>query len=285
MESNENKSIKTQISIVKSLLDGSSKSQRQIAKEINKEESTVSKALGYLSKAKVVVITPHVIQSGYKNKGMYKNNLCRLSYDLDKDFNILNFLKNFLDPKTLKPLDYDLDNFFNVLIFFKNVLNSQTLKQSEVEDIINTLQKYDKIIDLAYGFFLWTGDEIYDDWGGLALLFHEEYPYMIRDMFRLSGSFLENFLRYESFPFSFERICQDIYAREDKDYELQYGKEKITIDGKPVVIVNMIIDFDTIILEAFRYSVINDIIHGFRNPEALKLIKMLQERYYRELKN
>ncbi len=284
---NQNKSIKTQISIVKSLLDGSSKSQRQIAKEINREESTVSKALGYLSKAKVVVITPDVIQSGYKNKGMYKNNLCRLSYDLDKNdgFNILKFLRNFLDPKTLKPLDYDLDNVFNVLIFFKNVLNSQTLNQSEVEDIIATLQKYDKIIDLAYGFFLWKGDEIYEDWGGLALIFHEQYPYMIRDMFRLSGSFLENFLRYESFPFSFERICQDIYAREDKDYELQYGKEKTTINGIPVVTVNMIIDFDTITLEAFRYSVINDIIHGFSNLEALKLIKMLQERYYLDLKN
>ncbi|VVB96417.1 Uncharacterised protein [uncultured archaeon] len=122
MESNENKSIRTQIEIVKSLLDGSNKSQRQIAYEINKEESTVSKALRYLEKAKVIAVAPHIIKSGNHNKGMYKNNICCL--------------------------DYNLDGGVNILIFFKYVLKQKTLKQKDADDIVSTLQKNSRVVDL-----------------------------------------------------------------------------------------------------------------------------------------
>lgn len=123
MESNKIPSIKTQIAIVNTLLDGSPKPQRKIAEEIGKEESTISKAIGYLKKANVVDIVPQSIKSGGRsNTGMYPNNLCSLTYDLDHGMNIL--------------------------LFFKSVLTLKFLKESETEDIINTLQKSDKILSM-----------------------------------------------------------------------------------------------------------------------------------------
>ncbi|MCZ7393435.1 MAG: hypothetical protein ABOK23_08455 [Candidatus Methanoperedens sp.] len=122
MKSNENKSIKTQIKIILSLLDGSNKPQRQIAKEIEKEESTVSKALRYLEKDKVVAVAPQIINSGRRNKGMYKNNLCRLSYEVDSGFYVLNF--------------------------FRSVFAQKTFSKQEENELLNTLQKNDKILEM-----------------------------------------------------------------------------------------------------------------------------------------
>lgn len=107
MKSNENKSIKTQIEIVKTLLDGSKKTQRQIADEIIKEESTVSKALRYLEIEEVVTIESKIIESGNRNKGLYKNNLCRLSFDQDYGQNVLKFFKNVFNLNSLKSDYYD----------------------------------------------------------------------------------------------------------------------------------------------------------------------------------
>jgi DNA-binding Lrp family transcriptional regulator len=122
MEPNKIPSIKTQIAIVKTLLNGSPKPQRKIAEEIGKEESTISKAIGYLKKANVVDIVPKSIKSGGRsNTGMYLNNLCSLTYDLGHGVNIL--------------------------LFFKSVFTLKFLKESETENIINTLQKSDKILD------------------------------------------------------------------------------------------------------------------------------------------
>jgi hypothetical protein len=124
MEPNKIPSIKTQIAIVKTLLDGSPKPQRKIAEEIGKEESTISKAIGYLKKAYVVDIVPQSIKSGGRsNTGIYTNNLCSLTYDLDHGIKIV--------------------------LFFKSVLTLKFLKESETEDIINTLQKSDKIISMV----------------------------------------------------------------------------------------------------------------------------------------
>ncbi len=121
MKSNKNTQLKTQIKIVKTLLDGSSKSQRQIAGEINKEESTVSKALFYLRG--VIISEGKIIKSGGRsNKGFYKNNLCRLSYEVDKGIHVLNF--------------------------FRNVLTEKTLSGQEESDIIKTLTKEDKFISI-----------------------------------------------------------------------------------------------------------------------------------------
>jgi DNA-binding Lrp family transcriptional regulator len=122
METNENKSIKTQIEIVKSLLDGSNKPQRQIANEIGKEESTVSKALGYLVKDNVVAIDPKIIYSGKHNKGMYKNNLCCLNYELNNGLHILKFLRC--------------------------VFSLESLRKKDINGLVSVLQNNNKILDM-----------------------------------------------------------------------------------------------------------------------------------------
>lgn len=164
----ENKSIKTQIQIVKCLLDGSIKSQRQIADEIGKEESTISKALAYLIKEKTVNITPKIIKSGRKNKGLYKNNQCQLSYHSK--------------------------NGVNVLMFFKNVLNSKTLKKYEAEEIIDTLRSSDKFIGVLRDSFMRTNESSQRD----CVVTVQFYEVRLPQMLNLSPSFFEYFLNIGS---------------------------------------------------------------------------------------
>ncbi|MFZ3167356.1 MAG: hypothetical protein WA130_07050 [Candidatus Methanoperedens sp.] len=116
MKSNEFPQLKTQITIVKKLLDGSKKSQRKIAEEIGKEESTVFRALEYLKD--VVEYEEKEIESGKRNKGIYKN---KLRY--------INFEKS------------------NIIYFFNKVLNLKTLNQQDEADIISSLQKSELFIE------------------------------------------------------------------------------------------------------------------------------------------
>jgi len=111
MKSDEIPQIKTQIAIVVALIDGTTKSQRQIAKEIGKEESTVSRALEYL--AGVVKKDDKIIESGRRNKGKYKNKLCYLTYSTENGQHVLHFLKKVSNYKYVK--ETDKAEFFNFL--------------------------------------------------------------------------------------------------------------------------------------------------------------------------
>lgn len=121
MKSNGNKSIRTQVKIVKSLLDGSQKSQRDIAEEIQKKESTISKAISYLKKGGIVHVEEG-ISSGRHNKGIYDCNNCQLTYEIDNGSNVINFIIG--------------------------VLNLPNLKQEEEYNIIETLRNSEKFIDV-----------------------------------------------------------------------------------------------------------------------------------------
>lgn len=120
MKSNKNPHLKVQIEIVKSLLDGSEKTQNKIGKETGYEKSTISKALDDLEKKNVIRREKTTIESGNRNKGQYKNKLCHLTYEDDNGFNVLNF--------------------------FREVLNFKKLREEEAEDINRTLRKSDIIL-------------------------------------------------------------------------------------------------------------------------------------------
>jgi DNA-binding MarR family transcriptional regulator len=124
MVSNENAYLKTQIAIVKTLLDGSRKTQNQIAAETNYEKSTISHAIDDLEKRNINIIKREEIkkESGNRNKGKFKNKLCWLTYEID--------------------------NGLKILEFFRDALNLKTLKQQEAEEIIETLQKNDKFLGI-----------------------------------------------------------------------------------------------------------------------------------------
>jgi hypothetical protein len=163
MKTNKNTQLKTQIKIVKTLLDGSYKSQRQIAAEINREESTVSKALSYL---KDVILTEEriIISGGRSNKGLYKNKLCHLSYEVEKGIHILNF--------------------------YKNVFTEKTLSRQEEAEIFKTLTEEDKFISIIM------------DQEGKDILLLESTPTLknfLKQMLQLSPTFLEEILLMVSF--------------------------------------------------------------------------------------
>ncbi len=165
MKTNKNTQLKTQIKIVKTLLDGSHKSQRQIAAEINREESTVSKALSYLDKE--IITEEKFIQSGGRsNKGVYKNKLCHISYEVDRGIHILNF--------------------------FKKIFMEKTLSRQEEAVIIRTLTESDKFISIIIDSNTWLKDQEGKD---ILLL---ESTSTLKDFFKkmlqLSPTFLKVFL-------------------------------------------------------------------------------------------
>lgn len=129
MKSNENPLINTQIDIVKVLLDGKTKSQRQIADEIGKEESTVSKALDYLEGV-VIKEEKEILSGGRRNKGIYKNKLCHLTYQVE--------------------------NGKHVLQFFRKVAKIENLKNKK--DFFDFLQKNDQILSLLVKEHFWLID-------------------------------------------------------------------------------------------------------------------------------
>lgn len=122
MKSNENRYLWTQIEIVKTLLDGSKKTQNQIAKETDYDKSTISHAMDDLDKNNIIKRQSKEKESGNRNKGRYKNKLCWLNFEMD--------------------------NGSEILRFFNNILKSKKLKQQETSDIIKTLQKEDHILDM-----------------------------------------------------------------------------------------------------------------------------------------
>ncbi len=135
MKSNgKNSLIKTQIAIILTLLDGSAKSQRQIAREIKKGDSTISKALVYLKN--VIETEEKEIESGSRNKGIYKNKLCRLTYDIEDGKYVLDFLRE--------------------------TSSSGTLKGHYIQEYINTLSKNDKILEMLVKNHFWLID--YETW-------------------------------------------------------------------------------------------------------------------------
>ena len=104
MKTNKNPYLKTQIEIMKVLLDGSKKPQNQIAKETNYEKSTISHALDNLEKRKVILRERKNLESGYTNKGNYSNKLCWISFELDDRKPILDFLREMVqNDKSIIP--------------------------------------------------------------------------------------------------------------------------------------------------------------------------------------
>lgn len=101
MHTTKNAKLRTHIEIIKSLLDGSKKTQKQIAKETDYEKSTISHALKDLQGKKVINRVTEKKESGYTNKGIYDNKLCWLTYEIDNGKHILDFLINLLNQKTL----------------------------------------------------------------------------------------------------------------------------------------------------------------------------------------
>lgn len=96
MNSNKNPNLKTEIEIVKALLDGSKKTQNQIAEETKYEKSTISHALRDLEIKSVITRAETKIDSGRTNKGKYKNKLCWLTYEVDNGKPVLEFLREIL---------------------------------------------------------------------------------------------------------------------------------------------------------------------------------------------
>src|SRR5574341_2560435 len=133
MKSNKMPFINTQLKIVRVLLDGSKKHQREIAREIGRKESTISRALDYLVRDKVVCKEKLKTNSGgRKNKGLYDVKKCWLSYEVDKGIYILYFIKNL--PEILlndKSLLADLQKSNKIMYslrcnfpFFKETVNN-----------------------------------------------------------------------------------------------------------------------------------------------------------------
>ncbi|HEX7628048.1 MAG TPA: ArsR family transcriptional regulator, partial [Candidatus Methanoperedens sp.] len=102
MKSNENRYLWTQIEIVKTLLDGSKKTQNQIAKETDYDKSTISHAMDDLDKNNIIKRQSKEKESGNRNKGRYKNKLCWLNFEMDNGSEILRFFNNILKSKKLK---------------------------------------------------------------------------------------------------------------------------------------------------------------------------------------
>lgn len=242
METTKNPYLRTHISIIKALLDGSKKTQNQIAKETNYEKSTISHALDYLeNKKKVIIREPIKKESGYTNKGNYNNKLCWLTYEVDNGTHVLEFLREILKKDT---------------------------------SFITDLQKSDKIINLVssnikeetYSDFLYGGEE------------NTKISDFIPDMFRYSVTFLKMFLTNDSYISSFYRIFYLLHCREE--FFKVYSEEDFMQDSKFNnfdCFEVLDIDTDRIFFEAFNHSVINDFINGYINPEALKLIETLRE--------
>lgn len=255
MESNNKiPSVKTQIAIVKNLLDGSTKSQRKIAGEIEKEESTISKAIVYLKKANVVDITPQIKESsGRSNTGLYKNNLCSLTYDLDHGINILSF--------------------------FKSVLTQKFLKESESEDIINILQKKDIIISMV-------AHEHRDRAIDKARFVNEKYPSKnknrlhpititndeinkemddFKEKLRISPTFFKTCLKAEPMDLnnSFADIIKyEIEIPEDSTEESLYIWQGHVLDS------------------VFKACVIAEHVQGVKNDEALEHLYNMKKKSY-----
>lgn len=96
MKTNKNPYIRTHIAIIKVLLDGSKKTQNQIAKETEYEKSTISHALDYLERMNVIIREQIKKESGYTNKGKYPNKSCWLTYEIDNGKYVLEFLKEIV---------------------------------------------------------------------------------------------------------------------------------------------------------------------------------------------
>lgn len=97
----KNRYLRTQIAITKTLLDGSKKTQNQIAKETKYSKSTISHAIKELDVKKIILRDPIKKESGYTNKGKYENKLCHLSFEIDNGNHVLNFFRSVLSEKTL----------------------------------------------------------------------------------------------------------------------------------------------------------------------------------------
>ncbi|MBU4220350.1 MAG: winged helix-turn-helix domain-containing protein [Euryarchaeota archaeon] len=177
METTKNPYLRTHIAIIKALLDGSKKTQNQIAKETNYEKSTISHALDYLeNKKKVIIREPIKKESGYTNKGNYNNKLCWLTYEVDNGTHVLEFLREILNKDT---------------------------------SFITDLQKSDKIIKLIFPYIM--AETNYNE-----ILYPEIFNY-IPDMVRLSPTFFKNFLKNESYLSSFGKIWEEMYVIKDSE--------------------------------------------------------------------
>lgn len=178
MKSNEIPFINTQLKIVRVLLNGEKIYQREIAKKIKRKESTMSRALDYLVKDKVVC--KELLKTkchGRKNEGVYSVKKCWLSYEIDNGKNVLNFIKNL--PEAL--------------------LNDKSL--------FSDLQKSSKIkysLRQNFPFFKDVLTEGVDDLKTICMVRCE-----------LSQTFLKNYLTCESYLESFLELYRDINKNND----------------------------------------------------------------------
>jgi hypothetical protein len=207
MENTKNPYLRTHIAIIKALLDGSKKTQNQIAKETNYEKSTISHALDYLEKKKKVIIRETIKkESGYTNKGNYNNKLCWLTFKVDNGKHVLEFLREILkEDISLIPdlqksdiilstlVDNDLlDSYVGILrdllrlspSFFEGYL-IQDLFFDEFTEIMMKLQLIDE-----HGFYSEENNRYgraYLKYGVDVTAFQEEhYHFILFEMFRHS---------------------------------------------------------------------------------------------------
>lgn len=160
METTKNRYLLTHMAIIKSLMDGSKKTQNQIVKETGYEKSTISHAIDYLEKRKVIVRESIKKESGYTNKGLYKNKLCRLAYEIDDGIPLL----NFLEEASEKYPDFKLylrekDKIISLL--------------SERYDLAYIKQFFEFIGEMIYERNFVDKDETFEDWKKGTL--QEEY--------------------------------------------------------------------------------------------------------------
>lgn len=252
---NDNPYLKTQINIVITLLDGSEKTQDQIANETGYEKSNISKAIKDLEKKNVIIREKEIIKdSGRTNKGDYLHNLCHLPYEVD--------------------------NGFNIWKFFWYVLNLKYLKQQEVVDIYKTLQKNDKFLDVLVAihpllsqspFSISAMVTLYKGYGkninADAQIQAEKN--LFKNQLKSSSFFFRTCLQHDSIEVI--SFFKKIYISFTQDY---------TFDDKDTRLANEVINLHFKLRNfAFKFCLFVDAINGDINLENVEYLKKKYDVY------
>jgi hypothetical protein len=121
-----NSNLKTHIAIVKTLLDGSKKTQRQIAKDTDYKESTISKALAGLKKDNVVQIL-----EGQKINKNYSSHQVWLSYEIDNGRYVIEFIRNVNSIKKF-------NTFISELFPSEKLIDMIIFQQDKIVEVIDS---------------------------------------------------------------------------------------------------------------------------------------------------
>ncbi len=292
METTKNRYLLTHIAIIKSLLDGSKKTQNQIVKETGYEKSTISHALDYLEKRKVIVRESIKKESGYTNKGLYKNKLCRLACEMDSGIPLLNFLEEASEKyPDFRSYLREKDEIISLL--------------ADRHDLAVTKQFFDFIEEMIYECKLEDSDETFDNWKKGIVQEKRKVCYITqyKDLFdtnefknysseakkdfkkclKISPTLFELCLRedpdtlndrfrevfkltelYQFMKIQNERLQKECLELENEGYEIQ---KQQSLNG---------ISFDLLyyVMDAFfKIGIYGDILAGSKNSEATKFIE------------